>query len=152
MPSRKYLALGILFMLATVLAAANVWFTAARSTIPLRLDGVVVRKEVRHEKHPPRDDVWLLDLGPQGVVQVDQSVFDQVAVGHQIRKEPWSRTLQCNQRRVDLNWSADYRGMLRAMPLSVTLLFAIAIWVGASAESNHSSRTGSFSPEIMQTD
>jgi hypothetical protein len=62
LPSLKSFVSVILLALAVVLAAGNVWFAAARSTIPLAIDAEVKRKEVRHEKHPPRDDVWILDL------------------------------------------------------------------------------------------
>jgi len=127
MRSHKFLAISILLVLATALAVANVWFTAARSTIPLAVSGAVVRKEVRQEKHPPRDSVWLVRLDGQQVVQVDQAVFDAVEVGDDLRKERWSRKLLCNQQAIELDWSADTRGMLWAMPLSVGIIFAAAL-------------------------
>jgi hypothetical protein len=125
--SRKFLAVGILLALAVALAAGNIWFAAARSTIPLALKGSVIRKEVRHEKHPPRDDVWLLDLGSRRFIQVDKIVFDRVAVGDCLAKERWSRTLNCNGQQIGLEWSAYARGMFWAMPLSLAVLFASAV-------------------------
>ena len=128
MPSSKAVSIVILLALATVFAAANLWFAAARSTIPLRLDAVVQRKEIRHEKHPPKDDVCLFDLGPQGTLHVDQSVFDGVNVGDHLRKERWSHTLECNQRKFELAWSADTRGVIRAMPLAIGVMLILAVW------------------------
>lgn len=128
---RRWLIVVALLTAAAALAAANIWFTAARSTIPLRLEGIVARKETRHEKHPPRDDVWLLDLRPGGVVQVDETVFDQVAAGDELRKDRWSRRLLCNERPVDLKWSADFYGMLWAMPLSMAVIVFAAVWTSA---------------------
>ena len=127
MQSPKTMPIVILPALATILAAANVWFAAARSTIPLRLDAVVQRKEVRHEKHPPRDDVCLLDLGPLGILHVDQSVFDRVSVGDHLRKERWTRTLECNQRKIELAWSVDTRGLIRVMPLACGIMAGLAL-------------------------
>lgn len=125
----RSLALGALLLLAVALAAGNVWSAAVRSTIPLALEAVVAGKEVRHEKHPPRDDVWLLDLAQQGLLQVDQGVFDRVDIGDRLSKERWSWSLNCGGRRFELEWSADARGMCWAMPLTVAIFMAMAAWV-----------------------
>src|SRR5581483_9820942 len=117
-----------LLLVAFVLAAGNVWFTMARSAIPLRLDAVATSKEVRQEKHPRRDDVWLIGLEPAGVIQVDEAVFDQVVVGERLIKQRWSRTLRCDEREVELDWSAEARGMWWAMPLAVAVIIAAAAW------------------------
>jgi hypothetical protein len=125
MRSHKLLADSMLLLVAILLAVANVWFAAVRSTIPLEISGTVVRKEVRHEKHPPKDSVWLIRVGADQF-QVDQAVFDAVAVGDDLQKERWSRKLLCNQQAIELDWSADDRGMLWAMPLSVGVILAAA--------------------------
>ena len=111
----------VLVFLALTLAIANVWFAAARSTIPLCLDAVVTSKEVRHEKHPPKDDVCLLGLNPTGMIEIDQSVFDRVEVGNRLVKSQWEPTLESDGMMIDLHWSADARGMLWAMPLVVLI-------------------------------
>jgi hypothetical protein len=122
--SRNSVAVSVLVALAVALAAGNIWFAAARSTIPIALAATVTRKEVRHEKHPPRDDVWLLDLGSGRIIQVDEKVFDRVAVGDHLAKVRWSRTLNCDGQQIGLEWSADARGMFWAMPLSLAVLLA----------------------------
>lgn len=120
-----------LFLLGIVLAVANVWFAAARSTIPLRLDGKVVAKRQLSEKHPGKDDVYLLDLNQQGLVQVDQHVFDAVTAGETIRKPRWSQQLEHNGHTTDLEWSVDVHGILWTMPGSLIVMLATlaAVWV-----------------------
>jgi hypothetical protein len=129
LPSPRSFIASALLSLALMLAAANVWFALSRSTIPLRLDATVMHKEVRHEKHPPKDDVCLLDLGPAGTFQVDQELFDRVAVGQRLVKAPWSRQLQASGQTIELRWSADTRGMIWAMPL-VCIVMLAAWWGG----------------------
>ena len=127
----KLLAMATLFLLGVLLAVANVWFAAARSTIPLRLDGKVVAKRQLSEKHPGRDDVYLLELNQQGWVQVDKHVFDAVKEEERIRKESWSPHLEHDGHATDLEWSTDLRGMLWTMPgsLIVMLVTLAAAWV-----------------------
>jgi hypothetical protein len=117
-----------LMMMAVLFAAGNAWFAAARSTIPLSLDAVVKAKEARHEKHPPRDDVYLLALGESQSIQVDQSVFDQIEDGDRLLKDRGSRTLRCDDHTVALEWSHDARGLFYAMPLVVLMMMAISVW------------------------
>jgi len=127
MPWLKWLTTAALLLIAVALAAANVWFAAARSTIPLQIDAVVAGKEVRHEKHPPKDDVCLLDLEEHGPVHVDQAVFDAVAIGDRLEKSRWVTILHVSGRPVKLAWSDDMSGMLWAMPLACGILLATAI-------------------------
>jgi len=129
LPLPRNLTAATLLSLALTLAAANVWFAACRSTIPLHLDAMVIKKEVRHEKHPPKDDVCLLDVGSAGIVQVDREVFDRVAVGERLVKTPWSRQLQADGRIIDLRWSPDTLGMAWTMPL-VCIVMLGAWWYG----------------------
>ena len=136
MLSRRKWTLGFLLVLAVLLAGGNVWFAAARSTIPLALDAVVVDKEVRHEKHPPRDDVWLIRLDQRGVIQVDRAVFERVEVGDWIRKERWSRVLDRGGERIELEWSADARGMIWGMPVCLVVMGAVVWVVGCGLQAN----------------
>ena len=133
----KPLAAALLLVAAAALAGANVWFAAARSTIPLQLRAVVTGKVVRHEKHPPKDDVCLLNLGPHGIIHVDREVFDAVHATDALRKDRWSRMLFATGRQVKLGWSADVRGMVWAMPLVCLLALVTAAW--ASSISRHDS-------------
>jgi hypothetical protein len=117
----------VLLVLGMAFAVGNLWYTAARSTIPLELNGTIVTKQRRAEKWPGVDDVYLLNLNSGRRVQVDREVFDAVAERQTIRKQPWERTLEADGRTVPLDWSADLRGMLWAMPL--TLLVCVAVGV-----------------------
>jgi hypothetical protein len=125
---RKALAALVLLAIAAVLAAANVWFAAVRSTIPLQLDAVVSGKEVRHEKHPPKDDVCLLALGEQSMIHVDRAVFDVVAIGDRLAKTRWSTILVVGEKPLKLEYSDDIHGMVRAMPLVFLVFLAAAVW------------------------
>jgi hypothetical protein len=127
--------------LAGLLAAGNVWYALARTLIPLSLDAQVRGKEVRHEKHPPKDDVHLLDLGPAGKLQVNPAVFERVTTGDSLRKDAWSARLYVNDQAVLLEWSAEARGMLAAMPLSLVVLLGTTAVVSGRVAVGRRSRT-----------
>ena len=118
MRSPSLLTITLLLLAAAAFCGGNLWFAAARSTIPLALEGVVRNKELRREKHPGVDDVYLLHLDRSGAIPVDRSVFDHVQPGDLLRKPRWSRQLQAGNRYVPLSWSDDSRGMLVAMPVA----------------------------------
>lgn len=122
MPWRKVIPILLLFALATLLAGANTWFTAARSTIPLTLDTQVLGKEIRREKHEGKDDVCLLTLAGPGQIQVDREIYDSVAVGEMLQKERQFRELRHDGRALLLHWSRDHQGMLMAMPICLGIL------------------------------
>lgn len=118
----------ILLALGALLAGGNLWFAAQRSTIPLQLDVRVLRKEVRREKHPGRDDVLLLHLDPPRVLQVDRPVFAAARVGdrYRLQKRAWSRHLEHGDDVTMLSWSKDFQGMTKAMPIVLLVLLATA--------------------------
>ena len=122
---RKVVLGVLLFALAAVLAAANTWFTAARSTIPLALDTKVLNKEIRREKHEGKDDVCLLELAGLGQIQVDQEIYDTIAVGETLQKERYAHELRHGDKAVQLHWSRDHQGMLTAMPICLGILAAL---------------------------
>lgn len=131
MPSPKSIAAVLLLTLGLGLAGANVWFTAARSTIPLRLEGTVTNTEVRREKHPGRDDVFLIKLQSQPAIQVDEPVYRAMAIGQRVAKPRWSRQLRIDDRTLPLAWSRDCGGMIASMPMVLLVLagtMAAAIW------------------------
>lgn len=115
-----------LVLMALALAGGNLWFAAARSTIPLRLDTTVVRKSVRYEKHSPLDDVCLLHTRSQGVLHVDGAVYDAVDEGDALRKGAWSRELTHGERTLALGWSADFRGLLWVMAGTVVAVLGVS--------------------------
>ena len=120
-----------LLAIALLLAAGNLWFTAARSTIPLEIADVVDAKETRREKHPPRDDVCLLQFRSGRVLHVDAAVFDAVVESEKLRKSAWSSVLVHEGEELPLNLSADFAGMTRVMPGLVLILCAAgsAVWL-----------------------
>ena len=118
----KVVLIFLLFALATILAGVNTWYTAARSTIPLRLDTKVLSKEVRHEKHEGQDDVCLLELEGLGQMQVDHEFYERVTVGETLKKERMSHELQHGDKLLALHWSHDHRGMCLAMPICLGIL------------------------------
>jgi hypothetical protein len=138
----KAISIFLLLSLAALLAAANVWYTAARSTIPLALDTTVLSKEVRREKHAGKDDVFLLELEGLGQIQVDREIYESIAIGETLKKEGHSRELRHDDQSLILHWSRDYQGMLAAMPLCMVALAALlAVSIrslrGGSADSDH---------------
>lgn len=119
-----------LLVLGVAFAGGNLWYTAARSTIPLELNGTVVSKQRKAEKWRGVDDVYLLVLDSGRRVQVDAAVFEAVAERQMIRKQAWDRTLEADGQTIPLDWSADTRGMLWAMPLTVLVCVAVGVFVG----------------------
>jgi hypothetical protein len=115
----------MLLILGVSFAGANLWFAAARSTIPLELHGTVTRKQRLIEKTPGVDDVHIVTLDSGRRIQVDAHVFNAIAEGQSINKAAWARTLQVGDRAFALSWSRDVRGMLWAMPL--TLVIAVVL-------------------------
>jgi hypothetical protein len=120
----KSIAFASLLAIGGLLAAGNLAAAWSRSAIPWQLDGRITRKEVRHEKHPPRDDVCLLHFDSGLVLHVDQTLFDAIEEQDQISKMAWSNRLSRNGQPVGLNLSPDFSGLTRTMPL---VLAAIAI-------------------------
>jgi hypothetical protein len=55
-------AVALLLVAVVLFAALAAWSLAVRSTIPMALDGAVTGIEIRQEKHPGVDDVWLVAI------------------------------------------------------------------------------------------
>lgn len=121
----------LLLILGAALVAGNLWFTAARSTIPLAIDGRIASREIRFEKHPGHDDVCLLHFEDGRKLHVDASVFAAVDVGQWLYKSAWERSLYCHGATVPLEWSADAQGMWRTMGVALVALVAVAGWTFA---------------------
>ncbi|MBX9789319.1 MAG: hypothetical protein K2Y37_10420 [Pirellulales bacterium] len=117
-----------LLLVGAALVAGNLWFTAARSTIPLALDGRVAAREVRHEKHPGKDDVCLLHFEDGRTLHVDTAVFAAVDVGQWLYKTAWQHSLDRHGANVPLDWSADARGMWPTMGVALVTLLGVALW------------------------
>lgn len=102
MRSPRLLAAIGLLLTAVAITAANLWFAAARSMIPLALDDVVVERRVLAEKHAGIDDVYLLDLQHRGRLVVDKAVYDALVEGSPVRKSAWSKRPVLGEQTIDL--------------------------------------------------
>ena len=96
----------------------NIGATVHRSLIPVELRGRITSVEVRHEKHPGVDDVWLIGVG-QRRLHTDAATAKQLTEGTTVAKKAWSRTLTAHGRPLPLRLSRDAVGMLWVMPLAV---------------------------------
>lgn len=112
--------------MAVVFAVANVAVTIHRSLIPVALEGEVTQVELRREKRPGLDDVWLAHIGGRRI-HVDAVVARAMAPGAMVSKPAWSTTLQVDGRGVGLRLSSEARNMLWVMPLTVAVVAATGI-------------------------
>ena len=127
MRSPKTLAIGLLVTLGLAFAGANLSFAAARSTIPLGFSGTIVTKQRRAEKWLGVDDVYLLTLDSGRRVQVDATVFESLSERQSVSKQSWEHSLKADGQTIPLTWSADVRGMLGAMPLTVLVCVLVGV-------------------------
>ncbi len=126
MPSARLLSILALILLGMSFAGANLWFAAARSTVPLELHGQLTEKQRLIEKTPGVDDVYIVTLDADRRIQVDGPIFDAMAVNQSVNKWAWTRIIEIDGKNIALSWSPDFRGMLWAMPWTV----AICVLVG----------------------
>lgn len=129
MLSPKSQSIIALLILGFFFAGANIWFAAARSTIPLELHGIVTHAQRLIEKTPGVDDVYIVTLDSDRHIQVDGPVFNALAAQQSVNKHAWTRIITIDGRDIFLAWSPDFRGMLWAMPLTL----AVCVFVGMMA-------------------
>ena len=112
--------------LAVIFAVLAAWSLAARSAIPLNLHGTVTQVEVREEKHPGVDDVWMvyIDDDPR---HLDAELAADLEVGDRISKDRWETDLVVNDAARELTLSDDARAMFGVAPLSVLLATLLAL-------------------------
>lgn len=127
MQSPRSLSILALLGLGVLFAIANLWFAAARSTIPLELHGTVMQKKRLIEKTPGVDDVYLVTLDSNRRIQVDGDVFDAMFENASIHKQAWTRTLYVDGKRETLGWSQDFQGMCWSMPLTVLVFVLVSM-------------------------
>ena len=108
-----------LLLLGVAFAAVAVGATVSRSLIPRSIDSTVHRVEVRQEKHPGVDDVWLVHLDDQGAVHVDAATARRLEKGMNLRKGAWDTNVRAGDQAIPLTLSSDARAMLWVMPLTV---------------------------------
>ena len=88
------------------------------------MHGTVARVEIRHEKHPGIDDVYLVEIGGR-TFHLDSAIASRLTQGDLIKKKGWSRSMKVNAQTVRLRVSPDFKGMLVAMPLMVLIAFVL---------------------------
>lgn len=128
----RSLNLIVLFTIGLVLAAGNLWYAASRSLIPWALDNRVERTELRWEKHPGLDDVHLIWLDNGRELQVDANISTALTEGVRVQKAAWSRAIQVDGHTVPLEWSADFWGMVKCMPLVLVVMAVTGQLLGTS--------------------
>lgn len=121
----RRVAVVLLLAAAFLFSALGAWSVVKRSTIPMALNGTVTEIEVRPEKHPGVDDVWIVWIEGEGH-HLDVAVASKLSVGDRVAKGRWERHLMVDgtDRRVSL--SDDARAMLFLSPAMVLLCAALA--------------------------
>jgi len=116
----------LLVSMAVVFVALAAWSLSARSAIPLELSGTVTQVEVREEKHPGVDDVWVVyvDGDPR---HLDAELAADLEVGDRISKDRWDTGLVVNGTTRGLSLSDDARAMFGVGPLAVLLVTLLAL-------------------------
>lgn len=136
----RSLNLVALIAIAIFLAVGNLWVAEHRSLIPLALQDKVSDIELRHEKHPGHDDVFLVRFERTCTTHVDAEVAELLQVGDAIQKESNQRSILINSKPHSLQWSSDVRGMFVAMPALVLIIVLSGLLANSmSLQSSNSS-------------
>ena len=111
-PSHGSVRLALALVAATVVVFAGVgaWSAWARSSIPMAIDAEVTSLEVRTEKHPGVDDVWLVGLDGE-THHLDAAVARRLPVGARVSKDRFARAMTVDGDRVELAPSDDAGAM-----------------------------------------
>jgi len=94
---------------------------ASRGLYGVALDGRVERIEIRHEKHPPIDDVHLVYVNGDST-HVDRQLARQFSRGVPLHKGRLDNSVTIGGRTVDLRASTDLRRAAVVMPLMLLLI------------------------------
>lgn len=127
-PERGFVWAAVALTVTGVLfAALAAWTLVARSTIPTDLDGTVTGIELRHEKHPGVDDVWMISVNDGDLRHVDNDVAALLDVGGTVEKSAWETTLTVNGEPQPLSLSDDARAMLVLAPIIAVVIAALTL-------------------------
>lgn len=119
---------------------ANIGLTLRRSLFLSSLDGEVSRIEVRQEKHPGLDDVYLVTVGPKTRV-VDAGIASKLREGDRVHKARFAMHLALSRGgRVATPLSPDSSGMLLAMPVLMVLGALVLFGVTTTTQTTGSRR------------
>lgn len=121
----------VLLVTATVLLClGNLIFSFLRSTIPIALDGTVDNVEFLTSKNRGIDDIYVLSVDGRHL-HVDKDVAQQLDSNARVFKEAWSSDLTVGQgssaRTIELEPSADFEGMLVAMPVTALVITVLLL-------------------------
>lgn len=117
MRSPRFWAAATLVVVGLAFAALAAWSLVVRSTIPIEVDGTVTGIELRHEKHPGVDDVWMVSIDGAAPRHLDRDVVSLLTEGAQVRKDAWDTTLLVDGERHVVRLGDDARRMLVLAPL-----------------------------------
>lgn len=114
-PRAALLALGV------ALAVVGIAVPLLQTLIPRRVDGTVTRVDVRYEKHPGSDDIYVVTIGGHRPLVVHREVGRRLVEGEHVEKERFSRTLRQGDRTLRLGIPAETRGVLTVTALTLAL-------------------------------
>lgn len=116
----------LLVLAAVLFAGLAAWSLAARSAIPLAIEGTVTDIEIRHEKHPGEDDVWLVSVdGEQH--HLGSGLAKALSVGDRLSKDRWETRLEVNGEGMALQLSDDAFAMLFFAPILALTAAVVAL-------------------------
>ena len=127
----------VLLALAVALAVVGTWAAFARSLIPIAVDGEVTHHEVKHEKHPGVDDVYLVRIDSGRQLVVDREVGRAIRAGDVVSKHRWSTTLTTPRGEVALAASRDANAMVLVLPAAVVATALLVRFGNRRAEPRH---------------
>ena len=113
--ARPFGAALVLVAAGVLFAALAGWTMVARSTIPTALDGTVTKIEVRPEKHPGVDDVWMVSIDGEAR-HLDRAVAELLTEGTRVRKDAWDTRLVVGDQVRTVALSRDAERMLFLAP------------------------------------
>ena len=116
-----------LVLTGVLFAALAAWTLVDRSTIPGEFQGTVTAIELRHEKHPGVDDVWMISINDGELRHVDSDVAALLEEGDRVRKDAWDPTLVVDGESHLLSLSDDARAMLGFAPTLAGVIAALTL-------------------------
>jgi len=109
----------------------NVWVTFHRSGITETMSGPVDDIEVRQEKHPGVDDVYLVTIGDK-TLHLDADVAIELSTNSKVEKKGWSTRLLVTTGQPEVGFDAFIRlrpsSDFYRMLIASALILGICLW------------------------
>ncbi len=132
-------------LIGALLICFDIWCTHTRSLIPLSISETVVDMELREEKHHGIDDVCLIRTSDSNnkasLRHIDSSIYENLEIGDQIKKEAGETSLMVNDRAITLEFSQDAKGMVQAQLVAGSII-ALLLILSARNKAAHNDRVG----------